>query len=323
MPCSGTNCKGLPCKRPCAGDWCLSHAPADQQGDGIKSAVKKVVKAVKTVNKYRPPSGAEVAAFLGKRIATAIHRGPRTSASNRFQEFLDENEGNPVVKVQLGRKPIVGAVHKALDTISLGGFSKAAKKLNYDKVYHNFLLVTLANGKTYKVEKNEVVVEKPASKGDYANEVWDIPLKGRTDLTLKKMVETASQGNTERFYKYRADSDNCQRFTRDMVEKNGLMPDDINEPRGPRFMEIQDAKKMVGALPGASLIPNAVTDAASIADRAIYGDGMGIIKQQPEPARKDWLTGQPIKQTVMSRFDGDGVGKGKAPIRTALLQQYL
>lgn len=309
MPCQGTNCKGHPCKKPTKGDWCTSHqeggaihGPASMsvrainrpqlEGDGIKSAIKsvakKAVKAVKTINKYRPPSGAEVAAFLGKRISTAINKGPRTSASTRFQQFLDKNEGNPVVKVQLGRKPIVGAVHKALDTLSLGGFSKAAKKLNYDKVYHNFLLVTLADGKTYKLEKNETVIEKPANKGDYANEVWDIPLKGRSDLTLKQMVETASKGNTERFYKYRADSDNCQRFTRDMVEKNGLMPDDD------KAMEIQDAKKMVGALPGASLIPNAVTDAASIADRALYGDGIqrptGFFPDRPRHALlQQWL----------------------------------
>lgn len=232
-------------------------------GEGIKSFLKTAVKVVKTINKYRPRSGAELMADA----VAAIHRGPRTSASTRFQAFLDKNEGNPVTKVQLGRKPIVSAVHKALDAISLGRFSKTAKKLNYDKVYHNYLLVTLADGKTYKLEKNETVIEKPAIKSDFENELYNIPTKDKK-LTVKEMITKASEGNESRFYKYRADSDNCQRFTRDVIEKNGLLPDDIKP------MEIQDAKTMVGSLPGAAMIPNAVTDLAAVADRVVHGDGM-------------------------------------------------
>jgi hypothetical protein len=246
MPCHGVNKKGQPCRKPCKGDWCQMHQ--NQEGDGLWDDVKS---------------------FVGNRIKSAISKGPRTSASTRLAKFLDSHEGNKVVKVQLGRKPIVPLVHKAMDVISRGRFSKAQKKLDYDKVYHNFILVTLDNGKTYKLEKNETIVEKTASKSDYENEVWDIPMNGRTDLTMKSMMDTAAKGNETRFFKYRADSDNCQRFTRDMIEKNGLMPAD-----NPKHMEIQDADTLTKAMPGGSFIPNLVTDMASIGDRALYGDGL-------------------------------------------------
>ena len=268
MPCKGTTKKGRPCRKPCKGDWCLSHQPdsnsdSDLEGDGLWDDAKSFVK---------------------ERVKSAFARGPRTSASTRFQKFLDKNEDHKVVKVQLGRKPIVPLVHKAMDFLSAGRFSKAQKAKNYDQVFHNYILVTLDDGRVIKLEKNETVIEKAATKGDFSNEVWDIPLKGRTDLTMKKMVETASTGNEKRFYKYRADSDNCQRFTRDLIEKNGLLPAD-----DPKHVQVQDAKSLVNSLPGGSFIPNAVTDLASIGDRALYGDGFQGIQNNMRPVDKTAL----------------------------------
>lgn len=154
-----------------------------------------------------------------------------------------------------------------MDFLSRGGFSKAAKKLGYDNVWHNYLLFTLDDGQVYKMEKNHILEYKKAVKGDLANEMWDIPVT-RDDLSMKSMIETASAGNEERFYKYRAGSDNCQRFSRDLIEKNGLMPEGE-----PEHMSVQDAKTLTSTVPFGDLIPDAITDLGSIADRAVYGDG--------------------------------------------------
>ena len=135
------------------------------------------------------------------------------------------------------------------------------KELNYEDAYHQFLLVTLSDGKTYKLEKNEKVEHAPVTKSDYDGEVFEVPLKGK-QLNLAQMVETAEEGNEEHFWKYRAGSDNCQRFTRDIVEKNGLLPED---EEGQKQFELQDAKKMTDTLP--PLVANAVTDVANVARR--------------------------------------------------------
>jgi len=216
------------------------------------------IRAVKSVAKFVRP--------MVNRVAAPV-KGPQTYASDRLEKFLADHKDNPVVKLQLARKPINSKVKKALDLMSLGKFTKKVKQLNYDDAYHSFLLVTLSDGKTYKLEKNEVVEHARASKSDYDGEVFDVPLKGKT-LTLDKMVETAEQGNEERFWKYRAGSDNCQRFTRDIVEKNGLLPED---DEGQKQFELQDAKEMTDTLP--SGVANAVTDIANVAGRILHGDG--------------------------------------------------
>lgn len=255
MQCNGRTQSGNRCKRKTQGHFCPAHA---MQGEGIWDDTKAFAK--KSFTKLISP--------ITNRI-NAVRQGPRTTATARFQKFLDDNAGHKVVKVELGRKPIVPLVHKALDALSLGRFSKTAKMKDYSTVYHNFVLITLDDGRVVKLEKNEVVVQKPATKSDYSNEVWDIPLNGKTDLTLKGMIDTASSGNEKNFWKYRAGSDNCQRFSRDIIEKNGLLPEEVPH------MEVQDAKALTDSLPAAThFIPNLVTDTAAVLDRAVHGDGM-------------------------------------------------
>jgi len=267
MNCKGTNSKGGPCKRPTKLDYCPSHdvnmnggkikgLPLPANYDPNKSA--GWVKVVRRVAKVLRP--------LVNRVAAPV-KGPQTYASDRLEKFLEDQKGKTVVKLQLARKPINSKVKKALDLMSFGRFSKKVKQLNYDDAYHSFLLVTLSDGKTYKLEKNEKVEHAPVTKTDYDGEQFDVPLKGK-QLTLDKMVETAAGGEA-RFWKYRAGSDNCQRFTRDIVEKNGLLPED---DEGQKQFELQDAKKMVDTLP--SGVANAVTDIANVAGRIWHGDGM-------------------------------------------------
>ncbi len=283
MPCKGTNAKGGPCKRPTKGEYCLSHCQngghASQDGGRVKGLPmhkdydpKKAptwVKAVKAIAKFVRP--------VVNRVSAPV-KGVQTHASDRLEKFLDDQKDKTVVKLQLGRKPINSKVKKALDLMSLGKFSKKVKELNYSDAYHQFLLVTLSDGKTYKLEKNEKVEHAPVTKSDYDGEVFEVPLKGK-QLNLAQMVETAEEGNEEHFWKYRAGSDNCQRFTRDIVEKNGLLPED---EEGQKQFELQDAKKMTDTLP--PLVANAVTDVANVAGRIWHGDGakqnMPVLQKQ-------------------------------------------
>jgi hypothetical protein len=231
-------------------DYCMAH----QNGDGLYDDAKAIANKVIQFSPFT------------RRVAAAA-QGPRKTATARFNKFLDETQGNKVVKVELGRKPIVKPVHKALDLLSLGGFSKKQKELKYDDVYHQFIIVTLDNGKKYKMEKNEVVIEKPATDSDYKGQIWDIPLKGK-DLTLKKMIDTASKGQEQSFWQYSGDTNNCQKFSRDIIERNDLMPEQD-------MMPTQDAKALVDTLPAVThAIPNLVTNAAAIADRFVHGDGV-------------------------------------------------
>jgi hypothetical protein len=125
------------------------------------------------------------------------------------------------------------------------------------------------------MEKNHVVEFFPAKKEDYAGELFEIPLQGK-ELTLKSMIDTAAKDQESAFWKYRADSNNCQRFTRDLIERNGLMPE-VEE----KHHAVQDAKALADSLPPATHhIPNFLTDVAAVGDRLIHGDGVGKTKQK-------------------------------------------
>jgi len=215
------------------------------------------IKAVRAIAKVVRP--------VTNRIAAPI-KGPAAFMPSKLESFLKSQEGKTITKLELGRVPIDSRVKKALDVMSLGKFSGKATELGYEKVYHQFMLVTMSDGKTYKIEKNEQVMHFPAKKSDYSGEIFDIPLN--KELTLAQMLDTAEDGNEERFWKYRADSDNCQSFTRDMIVKNGLLPGDST------LVDKQDAKAMVDSLPTLTHgVPNFVTDLANVGRRVISGDG--------------------------------------------------
>lgn len=244
--CHGTTKLNKQCKgRGQLNGFCRMHQ--SQLGDGIISdaydAVKRRVKSV-----------------LKGVVAS-------DKPSSRLQKFMDENPSQ-IVKIEACRKPLAQPVRKALDAVSFGQFSKRSKKLKYDEVYHSYLLITTADGKVTKIEKNHIVEESAAKASDGNYQKLDIPLNGKS-LTIKDMITTASAGKEKDFYNYTSGDQNCQVFMRDMVERNGLMPTDL-----PPELEIQNAHELVSAVPGGTHTANAVTDTAAYLDRIVHGDGM-------------------------------------------------
>ena len=185
---------------------------------------------------------------------------PNKGAPKNLQTFLDDKGRQNISKIEIARKPVNSFASKALDLVSLGRFSKKRKELGYTDVFHNYLLVTLKDGKTYRIEKNERVSATPADASDFVESRSNVPLKG--DVTVKQLVDNASKDNPS-LWRYRAGSDNCQAFTKDVLTKNNLTPD-VNPP-------MQDAAKLIDTLPLRSTIPNLITDAASRVDQLITG----------------------------------------------------
>lgn len=235
MSCLGQTTNGHQCRRTIG----LVNGRCRTHGDGVVSAIKQRVKSV--------------------------WEGPSNRASDRLQKFLSDHRNRHVVRAKLGRTPVLKPVDVALNVISAGKYKQKQKELNYDDVYHNYLLVQLDNGVWWKLEKNERVVFAKPTKTDFDNVIADMPL--RKETTLPEMFERASKGKEKEFYRYRAGSNNCQEFTRDMIEKNGLL--DAGDDR----IKLQDSKQLIDTLPGGELIPNTVTDLANIIDRVRHGDG--------------------------------------------------
>ena len=199
-----------------------------------------------------------------KRRVNALIEGPSRTSTSRLKDFANQND-HQIDKIFLGRKPIHSVVHQALDTLSLGGFSRKKKELNYDDVYHNYLLVQLKDGKTYKLEKNHVVEATDVSEEDKRNVISQVPTSGKT-LTIKQMLDNAAKDDPA-FYRYSGGSANCQKFTRDVITRNNLLPSEHSN------VQVQDANQLLNQLPLGHVIPNIATGLAAVGDRLLTGDG--------------------------------------------------
>jgi hypothetical protein len=251
--------------------YALRQRPDDEEDFIGGGSIKETLKFI-----HDQTPGGRMSLFLS---------GPRKHATYRLEHFLNEQKGKKVTSLHIGRKPIVSAVHKALDLLSFGGFSKAKKKLGYEDIYHKYLLAGLDDGTFHKLERNEIIEHKKASNEDFANDLIDIPVANK-ELYLDSMMKNAANDN-KNFFVYNGRNNNCQFFTRDFVEKNGLMP------VGSKELIPQDGHALLDSLPEAiRWIPDAVTDLAGAADRAtsMVANGIGKKKSKARQKRKNKRT---------------------------------
>ncbi len=245
-------------------DWFGGHRGSIPLIDKAKKIADKII----NWSPFTRRLAKEAKEKIEKRIDLMM-QGRREGPTARLQKFLEETVDHKVVEVKLGRKPIVTAVKAALNLLSLGKFSKTANQLGYDDVYHQYLIVKLDNGKSYKIEKNEVIVQMEAVADDFKHKIWDIKIPDGKDLTLKEMFNNAAKGLGKEFFQYDGSSANCQTFSRRILESNGLLPDD------PSDFTTQDSKSLMDSLPPAARkIADGVVDAAASIDRFIHGDGL-------------------------------------------------
>jgi hypothetical protein len=220
--------------------------------------------------------GGGVGSFLKEaytRVKNSI-KGPRDTIPPKVEnEFKHDN--SKIKKIEIARKPVVKGVQMVLDRLSNGNFSKAKKKLGYNDVYHNYLIVELEDGKKYKLEKNHVVEAKKLKDADLKAERYDIPINGH-DLTIKGMLDNASKDDKE-FYKYDPRNKNCQYFTKEMIERNSLIP---SNEKAREVLKPQDGKQLINSLGKYSNLPKIITDVAGASDRLINGGRIAI--GQPE-----------------------------------------
>jgi len=173
---------------------------------------------------------------------------------------MDQHGQQEIKDITIERAPLQGYVTKTLDALSRGGFSRAKKRLGYDDVMHDSMMVTLNDGKKYRLEKNHVVEAYPVT-GLQAHTVKNkVPLKGKTNL--KELMGNASRNDSD-FWQYDPSGKNCQQFVEDVVVRNKLETES-------KF-ERQDAKALIGSLGGLSDVPKLLTDVAAVGDRLIGG----------------------------------------------------
>jgi hypothetical protein len=235
----------------------------------------------KDINKYgnvRPATLKKLEKVL-KEHQVLEGKGIVSNVKNYFHKALTSRPGvvdrlikqygdRRIMQVTILRKPVQGGVQKLLNLITLGGFNRAKNEMKYDEVYHLYVNMTLDNGQTIGIEKNQRVNVAAAGFPTAGLEASNM-LKINCNVVLKDMIEKAEQAGGDTFYRYNAVTANCQRFISVLMNSSGITGTD-------NFV-MQDATQLIKNS-GLRRVAGAITDVAALGERAILGHG----RVQPE-----------------------------------------
>lgn len=187
----------------------------------------------------------------------------RKIAPKAFREFLDRNGTKIITNIELYREPVKSVVQKVLNVISFGYWDQVKDQLKYDDVFHLYMVVTLDDGSSWRLEKNHIV---QAKRYDNTFDGLNVPLKGK-HLTLYEFINNGvNLAGRDVFYKYNAANNNCQVFCFTLLQGSGLDSEKAEE------YILQDTEHIVRSLPNFTQnIINESTDLAAIGDVILNG----------------------------------------------------
>ena len=173
------------------------------------------------LNVFNPVKQAQTA----ERVIKSFN-GPRKGIPPNLLKYLEKNGDSKIKKIIISRDPVNPVVKKALNVISFGAFEKALNELNYDNIFHLYMIVFLDNGQILRLERNEVASLKVLKSFNDKKDNIEITLD--KDFTLRDMIEIASKGN-EDFWIYNSKTNNCQDFIISLLNAVGLLTPEISK----------------------------------------------------------------------------------------------
>lgn len=220
--------------------------------DFLKTSIVKVGDKIKTIAK------------VVSNIPTAL-KGPRKNYPPFFRKFKKKYGDIKIKSITVCKKPIEKTFDSIINLVSLGQFQKNKDKLNYDDMFHLYLLLELENGKLVRLEKNQVMNIGFTKKPSKSTACENVDIEGR-DISINSLLDIAQKNIGDNFYLYDGEDNNCQIFV-----NNVLKYSDILTPRLNKFI-MQDTKKIIGQLPSLSKkIIKGTTNLAGLFDVLLHG----------------------------------------------------
>ena len=201
----------------------------------------------------------------------------RSNFPPKVRRILQKYSNNKITNINVGRSPIQSYVTKLLNYLSLGKFDEQAKNLNYDDVYHLFMIITLDNGINLLVEKNEVIkiiVVSPTYISK-AKDVLNIPINKSIDLgtLIKNTVDRVGPS----IYLYDHVNNNCQFFIENILKSNGL-----DSSQATNFI-MQDVESLLSKSPQyVNSLARFATESSAKLNRLVEGEGKKKKRGRPK-----------------------------------------
>ena len=149
-----------------------------------------------------------------------------------IKKILEKYNDNIIKEIIIMRKPINKYLRNALNILSVGNFEENINKLNYDKIYHLFMIIILNNNIKILIEKNERVNIEIIENNKF-NELYNdinidkIKIDINDNFNLNQFINTSLKymGN-DNFFIYSSYIWNCQNFIYNILLSNNLMKKD-------------------------------------------------------------------------------------------------
>jgi hypothetical protein len=132
-----------------------------------------------------------------------------------INDFLNLHGNKKIRRIIVSRIPVSAKIQFIANLVTMGGWDANRKKLNYDDVYHLFMIVELDDGLLFKIEKNSRV-DITLGKRTLGNTMINID---NINNTLNDMFHNAEIKNgLERIYRYDPFKTNCQVLLYDLID---------------------------------------------------------------------------------------------------------
>lgn len=194
-----------------------------------------------------------------------VFAGVRKIAPPVIRKFMEENGDAKITSIIVGRKPIQGIIEKVASWLSGGVWDKNKAKMGYERMMHLFMIITLDNGKKFKLEKNQVV-ELKMNPEMPTDKITVKPPNVTFNEFIANGTKKAEQAG-QNLWVYDAVRANCQYFVKWLLSGSGSWNSDVE-----KFV-MQDAEKVIENLSWFEKVARKVTDIANVADVAKEGKG--------------------------------------------------
>lgn len=217
--------------------------------------------------------------FKGKDNKLPIH----------FRKTLEAYKDQHIGRLLICRVPLNKTFTILGNLVSNGEYEKKIDSLNYDDMFHLYLLVGLDDGTHLKLEKNQTPELKKSSHV-VNNDTECVPVDlGHKDILLQDFIDrTINKMGIDNYTHYNYKNLNCQNFVLMHLVANGLI-----RPSYKNFI-MQDVDEVASSIPGwADKLINFATNLADRADVLVHGGAVQSVvfhKDKYSKAKaKKWL----------------------------------
>lgn len=190
----------------------------------------------------------------------------RNDYQPKARKIIKQFGDKKIREIKIVRQPIQSFINTAFNALTFGQFQKKLEKLEYDKLFHLRMILTLEDNTQIQLEKNEVI--NITTKIDKVKGQEEIQIPLNKELTLNKLLDGGKEILKDKYFSYRAFDNNCQDYQIALLKGSGLLTEQAQN-----FIK-QDVEELATINPYLRKIANSLTDLGGKFNEIIHGTGI-------------------------------------------------